>query len=693
VWWCQGGQLKSYDCALEGKTCAFLDGYGLYGCKTGCGAIPAVGKCDGTVLYSCLDSGVDEFDCAIFGMGCGWDAGKGTYWCVANCGDVTAEGKCVGSVLYFCDDSPGTSGTVISVDCAAQGKTCGYVDPTTGYACIDSCGGVSVAGYCSGSVYYHCDVSTNPPKVVSVDCALTGKQCGLVSPTAGYGCIYVAGGNVQVSGTVTYDKRTVSTLGFGNTVKKPARHVSVTVWDTKGTAGTTADDVVLAEGSTDANGAYSLAYKDPGTKVYVAAYAYWTEGPAFLEVDLADDWGSGPMVGVSTPAFMSEASASKALAVTVSQGSGAFNILDRLQDGRSFAVQHVGVPPSMAVTWDGPAGVSWCTQNTWYDPKLKYINISHCLGNPDEFDDAVILHEYGHHVSTTLSKDDSPGGPHWVDMASDPRLAWSEGFASFFGAAVLGSAIYIDAQDYDAFSFDLEAASSMCPAKQYLGLQQNLCEALVAGALWDINDAQPDAHDTLAMGPEEILDVVGEYFTGPLFDDRGVAGSDLVDFLDGWFCLGHQKYSDLYELIVNGAKFPYDFAMPCQKLESPVKVTVNARAMGGHRFAVDATVTAGRPVEGAHLVFHLPDGARLLAGEIEQSVALVPGTDGTFRIELAVDRLGVRAGASISYAPHPAVRFADSSAVYLGPPPTGKPASVARSPRGGKAALQVLDCP
>lgn len=55
----------------------------------------------------------------------------------------------------------------------------------------------------------------------------------------------------------------------------------------------------------------------------------------------------------------------------------------------------------------------------------------------DHFDDAVIIHELGHHVEDVCGTMDSPGGTHNGQFRIDPRLAWSEGWGNFFGAHII----------------------------------------------------------------------------------------------------------------------------------------------------------------------------------------------------------------------------------------------------------------
>ncbi|AGH96526.1 hypothetical protein [Pseudobdellovibrio exovorus] len=55
----------------------------------------------------------------------------------------------------------------------------------------------------------------------------------------------------------------------------------------------------------------------------------------------------------------------------------------------------------------------------------------------DHFDDAVVIHEIGHHIESACGKADSPGGAHNGLFRIDPRLAWSEGWGNFLGAHVI----------------------------------------------------------------------------------------------------------------------------------------------------------------------------------------------------------------------------------------------------------------
>ncbi|MEO8677869.1 MAG: PKD domain-containing protein [Vicinamibacterales bacterium] len=64
----------------------------------------------------------------------------------------------------------------------------------------------------------------------------------------------------------------------------------------------------------------------------------------------------------------------------------------------------------------------------------------------DEYDVQVVLHEWSHYFMGTFSRDDSIAGTHsnFVLTVLDPRVSFSEGFATAFGAMMTGDPIYAD---------------------------------------------------------------------------------------------------------------------------------------------------------------------------------------------------------------------------------------------------------
>jgi hypothetical protein len=137
---------------------------------------------------------------------------------------------------------------------------------------------------------------------------------------------------------------------------------------------------------------------------------------------------------------------------------GAFNILNALYSGYNYIRANTGtvnttcMSDKLNVYWKAgfnpfqyyypDADPSTLSSNSYYDNnddtlyitggKLGNINIE----RTDHFGDYVILHEFAHHVENKCGSLLTPGGTHAVLSRIDPRLAWAEGWANYFSAAV-----------------------------------------------------------------------------------------------------------------------------------------------------------------------------------------------------------------------------------------------------------------
>ncbi|MBO4351183.1 MAG: hypothetical protein J6A01_09600, partial [Proteobacteria bacterium] len=151
VQYCENGELKSYDCSQENKTCATQsdDTHSWDGCVDkqggnpsggGCGDIPDTGVCDGAVVKYCKDGNPESYDCSQEGKICGeTSAETHSFGCMDNpggsaCGDVPETGRCNGNIVEYCKD-----GNPESYDCAKESKICGVTSAeTNSYGCIAS---------------------------------------------------------------------------------------------------------------------------------------------------------------------------------------------------------------------------------------------------------------------------------------------------------------------------------------------------------------------------------------------------------------------------------------------------------------------------------------------------------------------------------------------------------------------------
>lgn len=177
--------------------------------------------------------------------------------------------------------------------------------------------------------------------------------------------------------------------------------------------------------------------------------------------------------------------------------SGAFNIAVVIARANAFlrAADPLVDVPEVEVRWD-----TAYVDGTFFRgrDRAAYINGLRSRDS-DEFDDHVILHEYAHFLMATLSREGSPGGDHGTGERLDPRLAWSEGWANFFAAAVLGDPRYVDTGVTGRgqgvrVTMDLE---NNLPPRDDPGFWS---EATVASLLWDWFDDGAEVDDPLALG-------------------------------------------------------------------------------------------------------------------------------------------------------------------------------------------------
>jgi hypothetical protein len=191
-----------------------------------------------------------------------------------------------------------------------------------------------------------------------------------------------------------------------------------------------------------------------------------------------------------------------------SRTSGAFNILEVLQEAQDtlrYADRYL-VPPDVTVLWSplnsSPEGGKEIIGGTYFDSRTNTISL---LGDrsvdSDEFDDSVILHEYGHLVAAAFSHDSSPGGIHILGDILDPRVAWSEGWANFFSCAVRNVPFYRDSYGPNGarvLRYDLRENVPQGDMPGYWS------EFSVHSILWDLVGSKSDDSDSIEQ-PFQVL--------------------------------------------------------------------------------------------------------------------------------------------------------------------------------------------
>lgn len=313
------------------------------------------------------------------------------------------------------------------------------------------------------------------------------------------------GPTAPISGTATYEKFTRNRDLSATTEFVPIKRAVVQAY---------VGDVQVASGSTGNDGAFTLnvPLRYSHLSIYIKVLArsddYDVEvtphdsGFIFSNVYYVDttvhDW--------SLPANLVATRDE-----TTGRLAGAFNIYAQTTRGMTWFKEHVSWRPrfpKLRVHWKAGDSGDGCS---CYFPGLivtpHVISIQDLPNNQDDIDDSLLLHEVGHYIHKVFSTNNSPGGVHYLycgATVSDPRLAWSEGWANAFAQIVLGHGLYIDSAStsgYFAIDFENLCVDDFGP----------LSEIAIAGMYIDLVDGGPDMPfdedgDGLALTFDQVFD-------------------------------------------------------------------------------------------------------------------------------------------------------------------------------------------
>jgi len=384
----------------------------------------------------------------------------------------------------------------------------------------------------SGSAITSCTISPSLPTGLSLDsdCTIRGTATVNQAPTSyvvtgsnasgrsdasiEIEVVTVSSTSVQLSGVVTYDSVPFknglnSGLDYNNISKKEVRGAFVEVLNGSGE--------VLATTSTDVNGAYSVAVTGTSVKVRVSAQLVKqaSSGNASWNFQVKDNTNGNSL-------YVMEGS----LASLGSNGIQTRNLhAPSGWDGNSYASTRVAAPFAILdVVYQAIQKIQTAQSNAVFDPlnifwstnnitaqgntNLGQIGTSHFDGtslfilgaansDTDEYDSAVVGHEWGHYYESVFSRSDSIGGSHGNEDMLDIRLAFGEGFGTAIGCIIIDSPLYIDSlgsAQGQSFGDDLEAQT---PSSNNPGWFN---EASVYRVLYDIYDSNSDAGDSLSLG-------------------------------------------------------------------------------------------------------------------------------------------------------------------------------------------------
>lgn len=343
------------------------------------------------------------------------------------------------------------------------------------------------------------------------------------------------------TGQFNYTDRLYDLSGFTGTLVRPVREADVQVYDTTTLA-------VLASGATDSAGNFNIVITDAETRNVGVRVLSSNVQVASLNFSVVDDKNSDAIhsyhdaaadltahlpgddvnFGVMTmPVSIGDVA-------TTDWSSQVFNTYDMGVLVADWIASVDGARPAVFYT------ILWNPTNlrtgSFYSGGTNRLS----LADDDAYDDPNILHEIGHYIEDEFGRSRNTGGSHTIgDDDQDPRLAYSEGFATFVSAAVLqhgGRArpdLYQDRGSFVAgsgggFSYAYEAGT--------VGGATN--EQAVTAAMYDLIDDAATADDTPGTDDDPLSGLHASVWQ-VVEQMRAInpATTQMEDFWDIWFSL------------------------------------------------------------------------------------------------------------------------------------------------------------
>jgi len=365
------------------------------------------------------------------------------------------------------------------------------------------------------------------PFFFSTACILILVSCG-GGGGGGSSVPQVPADPVNISGTVTYDKvhhnTTTNNLDFTTTEVLPVRGAVVYLLD--------GDDQLIDATNTSDEGDYSFSDVDANTAVRVQVRAETKRtGTANWDMRVQDNTAGNALYvlqgsltssgAVDSTRDLHAASGWSASqnAYTGDRAAAPFAILDTVYTGikKLVGVDPMINLPFMSVRWsennrpeEGDVSTGQITTSYFRISENAIYLLGDVSVDSDEYDSHVIAHEWGHYLETNISRSDSIGGSHQINVGLDMRLAFSEGFGNALAAMILDDPLYVDS-GVRSFSIDIESN-----AYSNRGWYN---EGSVQSILYDIYDSEQDNADTIELGLEPIYSVLSseDYIGSPLF--------------------------------------------------------------------------------------------------------------------------------------------------------------------------------
>jgi hypothetical protein len=305
---------------------------------------------------------------------------------------------------------------------------------------------------------------------------------------------------VNISGTISYERvnplhnGSSTKLNYNNITTEKAKQVVVQAINTSGNS--------IATTSTDDNGLYQFQNLPSNTNIKIRVYAKMYHKSKW-DVKVVDNTNSNAIYvaegSLSSTGTLNSKRSLKLLAST--KQSPPFAILDSIY---SAMKKVIGADSSVVFP---PLKMNWTVNNvesgTYYDGDNNIMIQGDQNGDSDEYDDHIMIHEWGHYFEAKFSRADSIGGGHTAGDHLDIRLAFGEGWGNALSGIVTDDPIYFDTMSGSGWNMNVETATHETPGW--------FSEASIQRILYDLYDSRDDGADQLSLGFKPLYDVL----TGP----------------------------------------------------------------------------------------------------------------------------------------------------------------------------------
>lgn len=333
---------------------------------------------------------------------------------------------------------------------------------------------------------------------------------------------------VTVSGKVTYDRvpDTEGGLDYTAIFQLPVRRTLVSAVNAN--SGT-----ILENTYTDNSGNYSI--KVPA-KTSVKIYVYsQTQNPI---IKIQDNFTSS--VGGEFARYVLQSSAfttvegedveknlnaasgynSNTQKLTDSRDAAPFAIMDNCLQASDFFLENRTIDfPKLTVNWSENNSTSTIGTSHWDGFEMELYILGDSDVDTDEYDQHVIVHEWGHYFESSIGRSESVGGPHTDGDVLDPRVAFSEGWGNAISAMVLyPDSVYKDTgglnQSTTGILFDIEENNGEQSKDSNFKIGW-FSEGSVQAILYDIFDpvgsGTNESWDLISSNSGVVYDIYSDY--------------------------------------------------------------------------------------------------------------------------------------------------------------------------------------